>query len=133
MSEDFKTFNNKESNNFEFDMSISTLSRINYYLMLSNSLSGSENPQGLKDWFDAVRVVDREIDPLIKEDERKDLSKLRNQVESITNLFVNGRPVSRTILYGRVDDYERKIRQLVHKYKLYMKEAEDSGMSLVKR
>lgn len=116
---------------YEFDMSISTLMRINYYFYIANQLSGSEDSQGLKDWFDAVRVVDREIDPLLKSEERNKVEVLRREVEKVLNLLIMGRPLNRIILYGRIDVYERAVRRLVNDKKLYMKEAEDAGMALL--
>lgn len=130
MKESFNPFGNVPDSGFEFDMSISTLMRVNYYLYICNQLSGSENVQGMKDWFDAVRVVDREIDPLLKPGEREKLRELRVKVEQTLNL--NAVSIGRRILYNQVDAYEREVRRFVNEKKLYMKRAEDAGKALLR-
>lgn len=113
---------------FAFDMSISTLMRINYNLYIANTLSGAENVEGLKDWFDSVRVVDREIHPLLNENEIETVKELRFDVNRTLN--INNRNINKGILYDKVDSYEREIRRLIHKYKLYMKKGEDAGTAI---
>jgi hypothetical protein len=125
-------FGNLPDSGYEFDMSISTLMRINYYLYIANGLSGSEDVQGLKDWFDAVRVVDREIDPLLKDKEAIKVKVLRGAVERVLNIRSGGNHLSRNILYGKIDEYERMVRRLVHDKKIYMKQSEDAGKALLR-
>ena len=126
---DFNPFGNLQDPGYEFDMSISTLMRINYYLYICNQHSRSEDVSGLKYWFDSVRIVDREIDPLLKTKERELLEDFRSEAEKAVNA---GKGYDFRNVYRKIDVYEREVRRFVHEKKLYMKQAEDAGTAIIR-
>lgn len=117
---------------FAFDMSFSTLARVNYHLMLGNTASTMRSAEGLLAWLHNLSVVDREISPLLidnklinREDELV-LDKARLGAESVSTAVNNRRAsVDHGLLVSYLDAYERVLRGLFHKLKLYMKEVED--------
>jgi len=116
---------------YDFDMSISTLMRINYSLYNINNMCFSGDRDSLGAKFQLLKVIDREVDPMIKEEERAKLSLIRKKLSGLAHIPRNIN-LSNSMFDDFLDDYERQIRRLLQKYNLYMKEADDKGSAIIR-
>jgi hypothetical protein len=113
----------------QFNMGIGTVIRIDNSLQDCNAFSQTSNVTG---WYKATRVVEQEVSPFLTEKELDEAKDKRIAVEEAIqdhNLYINTMKKAHKIVgkglprsaFDLMYDYERYLRKMLMKYKLYMK------------
>lgn len=123
-----------------FDMGISTLQRINYWIYHCNEYSFGEN---VVDWRKALKVLFREAYPFMKGDEQTDYKNKMNMIDGDYKRFLdyqNNYYAQRnskynvykppTDIYGSLDSFDKELRVLLKKKGMLMKEGEDARFAM---
>ena len=115
-----------------FDMSVATIQRIHFALISANNFSTDKSSGAVIGWLSSLYIVDRELCPFLSKDDEDLLMNVREKVRRIPELLNNKRMgYNHWSLVSMLDSYERELRKLLHKYKLYMKKREDPGRALL--
>jgi len=115
----------------EFNSNLQIIERLHYLTVQANHASMGRTMQDLKVWYNLLTCMDREIDPLLNENQRKELAMLRKKAKVPENVL---RPTSRFVELEKeeLDNYERKIRYFMHKKGLGVRAKEDAGAAIMR-
>lgn len=125
-----------------YDMGISTLVRINYWLWKCNEASYADDAEG---YYKAVKTVYKESHTFMKDKERekhqdwlkKAESSYKEYLETIQN--INSLPSNERIIvklpkkiFDVLFDWELELRSILDAKGLLMKKGEDAGMTMTR-
>lgn len=115
-----------------FDMSVSTLTRINYGLWESNLAKKDDNAN---EWFKSLGIIFDELVAWLNEEEMLKHEKLESdsgQELALYNRIMTGSKgkAAPTKVFIILTKWRREIQKDLKKYKLLMREGEDSGSSM---
>lgn len=130
-----------------FDMGVSTLMRINYWLWKCNEASASDN---VNDWFKAVKTIYKEADAFMsdskKEGEKSEREAAAERLDEITGVYRNylkwerGRKQVSSLAYGdppreifdMLMEWEMDLRRFLEKKGLLMRKGEDAKQAMLR-
>jgi hypothetical protein len=126
-----------ENSEVQFDMGVSTLQRINYWLYVTNEVSYQDKPL---ERYKSLKRVYAELYPFISNEKDKDRrevhNKFKQQIEASYSNYQKrkefqtsrfGRASSPRGVYDLLDGWELEIRRDLHAKKLYMRMGDDAG------
>ncbi len=120
-----------------YNMSFSTLARINYWLYNANNYNFNNDPYN---YFRSLSVIYNEVYPFINEDRAKKHNKTINLIEAELVIFQNklsnsGRAKLNFIpnreLFDMLHLWDKELRNDLAKAGLYMRKGEDSSSAMV--
>lgn len=132
---------NMGSENFTFDMSFSTLGRINFWLWQTNNASFNDD---VHSWRKSLRNVFKEAETFLKKEDKKEmLEQLKNieveyskylsyEASAANRQFKKFKPYPPRAIFDCLFNCEVELRSLLDKEGLLMKRGEDSGKSVLR-
>lgn len=132
---------NMGTENFTYDMSFSTLGRINFWLWQTNNAAFNDD---VHSWRKAIRNVYKEAETFFNNDDRKELNEqLRNiekeykkyltyEASTANPSFKRYKPYPPRAIFDNLFNCEVKLRRFLDKEGLLMKRGEDSGKAVLR-
>ena len=114
----------------EFNSNVQTIIRLNNLWTQANTVSMGRTLSDCHAWFSILSAIDREIHPLLNDQEKKDIDKLRRKAEVPQSTREN--PNMIRLEKEELDRYERELRQLTTKKGLGVRAGLDAGKAIMR-